>query len=184
MPSSSRRNAARVPPHGRGLLPHAPGLLREGAEGSGRGDRPGSLPLGPRQGRLRQGPLPRHHRRPDGLPLVVLPLPPSDGRPVRSGATREATPRTVALSRAERRRCPSAGRSEASFSLPFKSSSWLGPVTRRTSALRPRCHRRLRIAWLVGSSPPASVARKAVAVAKVAAVSAARAASNPAIPSG
>ena len=41
-----------------------------------------------------------------------------------------------------------------------------------------------RIAWLVGSSPPASVARKAVAVAKVAAVSAARAASNPAIPSG
>ena len=44
-----------------------------------KGDGAGGLPVGSRQRSLRQGPVSGDHRRPDGLPLLLLPLSHQDG---------------------------------------------------------------------------------------------------------
>ena len=72
-----RRSGSR--PHSRRLLPHAPRLLRQSAKAPDKVTAQEVFIWAHGQGRLRQGPLPRHHRRPHGLPLFVLPLPHSDG---------------------------------------------------------------------------------------------------------
>ena len=130
-------------PHRPGLLPHAPGLLRASGEGSGQGDRPRSLRLGARSRPFRQGPLPRHHRRPHGLPLLLLPLPHPHGRreqqPLRqAGATENldaAGPGTLSRrSASTARRHPR--HSARAFATGPSSSPWSSPaaVEPRSSA--------------------------------------------------